>query len=431
MLRISFFVAVALFVSFIAFFSNALHVPLTHRPKTIEQLRLGTAQKLFQIHRSLHARGHQPAGARLYKSLAEGNVGLFPDVPMSDNVVAGSYAGKVEIGTPYQSFTNIFDTGSSNFWVPDSTCDPSKYPECGYETLYNNASSSTFENKCTAKVDGKESCFLFLPYGSGTAFGVLSMDKVTVGSAQLPEMNFGRIFALPGTAESWGFRLFDGIMGLAYSIIAMPVGSMLPGPFEVMYSNGIIPEKMFSVYLSDISNSTSSYVYFGGVPTNRPEFTGSLVTIQMPLAQLLYGYWMSDFVGMTVGGQSVNVGASAYAVHDTGTTLLAVPPAYADAIIPKTNVSADCSNIHSLPDVTLTLSLGNGKGTHDFKMTPEQYTYKAKLADGTVECQNGFFSFGAGEGIINLWIFGDTFIRNFPHVFDMAKDQISIARANN
>mgnify|MGYP001207371206 CR=1 FL=1 len=36
-----------------------------------------------------------------------------------------------------------------------------------------------------------------------------------------------------------------------------------------------------------------------------------------------------------------------------------------------------------------------------------------------------------GEGVINLWIFGDTFIRNFPHVFDMAKDQISIARANN
>lgn len=367
-------------------------LPLVHKPKTKAQ----------------------HAAMRAWRENVSGNVdaSYTGAVPIK-NFQDSEYFGPISIGSPAQTFEVIYDTGSSNLWVPSAKCDASKYPSCANHTKYDSSKSTTYAPKGDT---------LTIPYGSGTCSGFLSQDTVALGGLSVSSLPFGEITNEPG--QVWEISPFDGICGLGYPGIA--VDKVTP-PFDALMSSGKLEKNEFSFYLStqhgDMTKQTSALV-LGGVDSKY--FTGDFT--YLPTQKFLgnQGYWLIHGDDVKVGGSSTGacsgwLSKSCALVVDTGTSIITGPSSKLNPIISKIGtVKPDCSNLDSLPTISFTLA---GK---DFDLEPEFYVLKI-TEGGETECQLGMQAMDQ----LGLWILGDPFLRKYYTVFDRANNQVGFATAKH
>ena len=94
----------------------------------------------------------------------------LPTVSLKDYQDA-QYYGQIELGSPPQSFSVIFDTGSANLWVPSAKCRGFNLP-CLLHRRYASQHSRTYVRDDTP---------FAIKYGSGSMTGFISHDKLSVG----------------------------------------------------------------------------------------------------------------------------------------------------------------------------------------------------------------------------------------------------------
>ncbi|KAJ8370257.1 hypothetical protein SKAU_G00102850 [Synaphobranchus kaupii] len=336
----------------------------------------------------------------------------FPYNPMAKFMQTGtesmtndadlSYYGVISIGTPPQSFKVVFDTGSSNLWVPSVYCSS---PACQNHAKFNPQQSSTY--KSTSQT-------LSIQYGTGSMTGALGYDTVEVGGISVPSQMLGLSHT---EAPFMTYMLADGILGLAFPSIS---SSQATPVFDNMMNQGLVTQDLFSVYLSS-NEQAGSEVVFGGMDPNH--YTGNINWI--PLSSKTY--WQISMDSVTINGNTVACSQGCQAIVDTGTSLIVGPTSDINSIHnyigATTNQYGDstvqCSNIGSMPEVTFHI---NG---YPFTLPASAYiTQRLRNSWSSYGCRTGF-----GGSSQQPWILGHVFIRQYYAIFDRGNNYIGLAQA--
>ncbi|KAJ0405775.1 hypothetical protein P43SY_003625 [Pythium insidiosum] len=292
------------------------------------------------------------------------------------------YYGEVQIGTPGQPFTVIFDTGSSNLWVPNR--------KFGSHHVYDHAKSSSY------KANGTE---FNIMYGSGPVSGFISQDRVQVGELAVENQFFAEVNVTKGLGPAYYLGKFDGIFGLAFDTISV---AHLTTPFHRMVQDGLLDEPVFAFYLG---NQKDGELTFGGV--DEGHFKGELTYVDVTSPT----YWSIALDSVAAGDKKMT--GVHKAIVDSGTSLLAGPKdqvaLLAKAVGAHKFIMGEylISCTDPAPDITFEI------GGKAYTLTKDEYIIK----NGPI-CLWAFMGIDIPAPAGPLWILGDVFMRKYYTVFD-------------
>jgi len=333
----------------------------------------------------------------------------FPEEPL-DNYMDAQYYGPIELGTPGQTFNVIFDTGSSNLWVPSAKC-PIWEVACRLHNRYDSTKSSTY------KANGTK---FEIHYGSGSMSGFLSTDTCCIAGLCVSDQTFAEATHEPGVA--FIAARFDGILGMGFPQIS--VLGVTP-VFNNMVDQGVVEAPVFSFWLNrDPSADIGGELILGGSDPLFYEGEMTYVPVQRE------GYWEVAMDSLTSGDSTVGCTGGCTAIVDTGSSLMVGPTKETNAInkmiggkeiVPGTGqYMIDCGSISSLPDIAVVL------GGREFVLTGKDYVLQISQF-GQTQCISGFMGLDMPMG--PWWILGDVFIGKFYSEFDLGNSRVGLATA--
>lgn len=334
------------------------------------------------------------------RSLAKRN----GNVPLVDHN-ADLWYGEIDVGTPPKKYTVVFDTGSSDLFLPSSQCSVS----CDGHTKYDPAASSS------AKDSGQP---FLLTYGAGETAGEEHVDDVFVGGYEAKDQTVGAAWMYsPEFNENESFPP-DGLSGLAFPEISEFEGSPL---IQTLDESGKLPQSIFGFKLS--TTPGHSEMNIGGTNTNlyHPD-----TLTYVPVTDR--GYWQVEMDSISRLGQEVIESRAAPVIIDTGTTFIIT--SYSIAQSYYANISgatahtegADTDTYWTIPCDTINSTVPTITfGRHAFKVSAPTYNFGPDVSSG--DCLAGI----AASSKMNFTIIGDVFLQNVYSVFDYANTRVGFA----
>ncbi|KAJ8368817.1 hypothetical protein SKAU_G00088450 [Synaphobranchus kaupii] len=367
-------------------------------------------------------------------SLASDPTGLVNFLDMVNNLNGDSGRGyylEMSIGTPGQKVNILVDTGSSNFAVAAAL-----HP---YITHYfNRALSSTYLS--TGRT-------VSVRYTQGNWAGELGRDIISIPQGPNGTININ----IAAILTSSGFFLpgvnWQGILGLAYSTLARPDGSVEP------FFNSLVRQKglpnVFSLQMcgAGISASSSSTadpaggsLILGGIEPTL--YKGSIW--YTPIKE--EWYYQVEILKLEVGNQNLKLDCKEYnsdkAIVDSGTTLLRLPEnvfsAVVEAII-RTSLIRDFSEgfwmgtkvacwlkgdtpWRLFPKMSIYLRATNASQSFRITILPQLYIQRITDIDDGLDC----YRFGVSPSTNGL-VIGATVMEGFYVIFDRANKRVGFA----
>uniref|UniRef100_A0AAV1U098 Peptidase A1 domain-containing protein n=1 Tax=Peronospora matthiolae TaxID=2874970 RepID=A0AAV1U098_9STRA len=246
------------------------------------------------------------------------------------------FIGSIDVGSPPQRFRVIFDTGSSDLWLPETNC-----IACAGSSRYHAAASHSHEAL-------NES--FRLAYGSGNASGYVMREQLSLLGSDTASKSLTLSRVRMGSAGKTTERLqhfkADGIVGLGLEALAQ-----ITKPSLLNLDPRL---KLFSIYINPMPGMLpSAQLIVGGVDdtlpiAHLPQSSRLQVTwhhfplVRYPSTQRAHGFWsvqLHQFAVESLGSsvdaismhrssrtrEEVVVISAAVAIVDSGTSLILLP----------------------------------------------------------------------------------------------------------
>ncbi|XP_070800383.1 beta-secretase 2 [Pituophis catenifer annectens] len=364
-------------------------------------------------------------------ALASDPGGSLNFLAMVDNLQGDSGRGyyfELLLGTPPQKLNILVDTGSSNFAVSGA-------PNTDLTSYFDREKSNTYKS-LNVEVTVK--------YTQGSWIGILGTDVIRMPKG----INGTYIINIATIFQSENFFLkgiqWQGILGLAYSILAKP-SSSVETFFDSIVNQAKIPN-VFSLQMCGPSLPVS------GTGTNGGSLVFGGIEPSLYKGKIWYTpitkewYYQVEILKFEVGGQNLNLDCKEYnsdkAIVDSGTTLLRLPENVFNAVVGAITQTSLIQEFTSgfwsgtqlacwdksenpwtlFPKISIYLRDVNSSQSFRITILPQLYIQPILGIGQNLDC----YRFGISSSSSAL-VIGATVMEGFYVIFDRAQKRVGFA----
>ncbi|KZS98446.1 acid protease [Sistotremastrum niveocremeum HHB9708] len=339
--------------------------------------------------------------------------GLSPSSVSLEDYFNGTdlqWFGSIQVGTPPQNFTVVFDTGSFDLEIPGVSC-----TSCTNQNKFNGSASSSFQ-------DLQSQSTITFATGVGVDPVVNNdyqlkldgvRDTISVGGLAAPNISFFLI------THPFNSDPFDGILGLGFT-----AGSF----FQSLVNQGL--PALFSLYLAP-QGSEGAELTLGGIDSTKFN-----TAMQFAKVQANQDFWNVSSSSIAVNGQTATVlQAPQSLTFDSGTSNLVFPPDITEAIYGL--ISSDikpnsaepgtygvaCSEVPSL-NASIDFTFTSTSGTLFNLTIPSSELSVGPFISNTSLCQT-LINAQSGPAIV-----GASLLKHYYTTWDLGNQQLGFAAVN-